>query len=43
LLDKTLSVDQRIKTIRPVHTTCSTYFSWNGDAICSWGKAMENK
>jgi flavin reductase (DIM6/NTAB) family NADH-FMN oxidoreductase RutF len=43
LCDETRSIDQRIKTIRPVHTTCKTYFSWNGDAICSWGKAMNNK
>jgi len=41
LCDETISVEQRIKTIRPVHTTCQTYFKWNGDAICSWGKAMD--
>ena len=42
LCDDTISVEKRIKTIRPVHTTCQTYFSWNGDEICSWGKAMNN-
>ena len=41
LCDDTTSVEKRIKTIRPVHTTCQTYFSWNGDEICSWGKAMK--
>jgi len=42
LCDETLSVEKRIKTIRPVHTTCQTYFSWDGNAICSWGKAMDS-
>ena len=41
LCDDTMSIDQRIKTIKPVHTTCKTYFGWNGDAICPWGKAQE--
>ena len=40
LCDDTVSVGKRIKTIRPVHTTCQTYFSWDGNEICSWGKAM---
>jgi len=42
LCDDTLSVEKRIKTIRPVHTTCQTYFSWDGNKICDWGKAMGN-
>ena len=41
LCDDTMSIEQRIKTIKPVHTTCGTYFGWNGDAICPWGKAQE--
>ena len=40
LCDETISVEDRIKKIRPVHTTCQTYFSWTGDVICAWGKAM---
>lgn len=40
LCDESVSVEKRIKTIRPVHTTCQTYFSWSGDEICGWGKAM---
>jgi flavin reductase (DIM6/NTAB) family NADH-FMN oxidoreductase RutF len=39
LCDETTSVEKRIKAIRPVHTTCQTYFSWNGNEICGWGKA----
>jgi flavin reductase (DIM6/NTAB) family NADH-FMN oxidoreductase RutF len=42
LCDETVPVEKRIKTIRPVHTTCQTYFGWNGNALCSWGKAMKN-
>ena len=42
LLDDTKSVEQRIKTIKPVHTTCATYFGWNGGAINSWGKAQDS-
>jgi len=39
LCDETLTIDERLRTIKPVHTTCGTYFSWNGDLICPWGKA----
>jgi flavin reductase (DIM6/NTAB) family NADH-FMN oxidoreductase RutF len=42
LCDDAISIEKRIKTIRPVHTTCQTYFSWDGTEICSWGKAMKN-
>jgi flavin reductase (DIM6/NTAB) family NADH-FMN oxidoreductase RutF len=41
LCDNAASIEERIKKIRPVHTTCQMYFSWDGNAICSWGKAME--
>ena len=41
LCDETLSVEQRMKTIRPVHTTCGTYFSWGGEAIGAWGEPMK--
>jgi len=41
LYDETISVEKRIKTIRPVHTTKATYFSWDGNEICGWGKAMK--
>jgi flavin reductase (DIM6/NTAB) family NADH-FMN oxidoreductase RutF len=39
LCDETISIEKRIKTIRPVHTACQSYFSWSGDEICAWGKA----
>ena len=38
LLDESVSIEDRIKSIRPVHTTCQTYFNWNGNRICSWGE-----
>lgn len=31
------SVEERICGIAPVHTTCSTYFSWNGKSLGEWG------
>jgi len=40
LCDETLSVEKCIKTILPVHTVSHKYFSWNGNEICDWGKAM---
>ena len=40
-VDNTQGIARRIKAIRPVHTTCGTYFGWNGDAICPWGKAQD--
>ena len=42
LCDKTVSKEKRIKSIRPVHTTCQTYFSWDGNEICGWGKASKS-
>ena len=41
LCDGSISVEKRIKTIRPVHTTVQRYFSWDGNEICGWGKAMK--
>jgi flavin reductase (DIM6/NTAB) family NADH-FMN oxidoreductase RutF len=41
MCDNATSIEECIKKIRPVHTTCQTYFSWDGNAICSWGKAMK--
>lgn len=40
LTDKNISVEQRIKAIAPVHTTCETYFSWEGKSLGAWGKPM---
>ena len=41
LCDETISVEERIKTIRPIHTTKQTYFSWDGNKICGWGEAKD--
>jgi flavin reductase (DIM6/NTAB) family NADH-FMN oxidoreductase RutF len=38
LCDESVSVEERIKQIRPVNTTHSTYFSWDGNAIGVWGE-----
>ena len=42
LCDDTLSVGQRMNTIRPVHTTKQTYFNWDGTAVGSWGEPGKN-
>lgn len=41
LCDETLSVENRMKTIRPVHTIRQTYFKWDGNEIGSWGEPMK--
>lgn len=40
LMDKNMSVQQRIQSVAPVHTTCETYFAWDGKALGSWGEPM---
>lgn len=40
LCDETLSVEERMSTIRPVHTIRQTYFKWDGTEIGSWGEPM---
>jgi len=41
LCDENTSVEKRVKTIRPVHTLTGKYFSWDGNEICDWGKAIK--
>jgi len=41
LCDDTKSVGELIKAVKPVQTTCSTYFSWSGDALGGWGELMK--
>ncbi len=40
LSDESKSVEERIKSIKPIHTTCQTYFSWAGDALGKWGECQ---
>lgn len=40
--DKSTSVEQRISAIKPVRTTCQTYFSWDGKALGKWGEPMKS-
>jgi len=37
LTDDRKSVEERIRSIAPISTTCSTYFSWSGNEIGKWG------
>ena len=42
LCDDSLSIEQRMNTIKPVHTVDQTYFNWNGTAAGDWKTLMEN-
>ncbi len=41
LADTSKSVEERISEIAPVHTTCATYFGWDGRKMGNWGEPME--
>lgn len=41
ICDETLSVEQRMKIIRPVHSIRQTYFKWDGTEAGSWGEPMK--
>jgi flavin reductase (DIM6/NTAB) family NADH-FMN oxidoreductase RutF len=43
LCDNNISIEKRIKMIKPVHSIEYKYFSWDGNEICGWGKAQEKK
>jgi flavin reductase (DIM6/NTAB) family NADH-FMN oxidoreductase RutF len=38
LTDREKSVEQKLRELAPVSTTCQTYFTWDGKAIGSWGQ-----
>lgn len=38
LMDSDTNIEERMRVIAPIHTTCSTYFSWNGHTIGAWGE-----
>ena len=42
LSDKSMSVEQRIRTIAPISTTCQTYFTWDGKALGAWGEPIKS-
>ena len=31
---------EKLNAIAPVHTTCTTYFSWDGKSLGAWGEPM---
>ncbi len=41
LLDGTMSLEERLRGIAPVRTTCRTYFGWNGGSLGAWGEPMK--
>jgi len=42
LTDINKSVEQRIRAIMPIHTTCQTYFSWSGKSLGGWSEPMKS-
>jgi flavin reductase (DIM6/NTAB) family NADH-FMN oxidoreductase RutF len=41
LCNENVSLEQQVKTIKPVRTISQSYYAWSGDEICAWGKAMK--
>lgn len=41
LTDSEKSVEERIREIAPISTTCSNYFSWSGKELARWGDFSE--
>lgn len=41
LAEEGRSVEECIRAIAPIHTTCATYFSWDGKALGGWGEPMK--
>lgn len=40
--DREKSVEQKLREIAPVSTTCQTYFTWDGKAAGNWGTLQES-
>ncbi len=38
LKDESKTIEERIRSIAPISTTCSTYFSWYGKSLGAWGE-----
>lgn len=35
------ALEEALRVVAPVRTTCSTYFSWDGRALGAWGEPMK--
>ena len=42
LSDDSVPLQERIRNIAPVRTTCSTYFSYDGNAVGAWGEPQKS-
>lgn len=38
LVDTNKTIEERLQSIAPICTTCTTYFSWAGKSLGKWGK-----
>lgn len=41
LKDGSATIEERIRKISPISTTCETYFSWSGQSLGAWGEPKE--
>lgn len=37
LKDDSKTIEERIRSVAPISTTCETYFSWDGKSLGAWG------
>ena len=42
LADKGASIQEKLDAIRPVRTTCGTYFGWDGRSLGAWGEPRKD-
>jgi flavin reductase (DIM6/NTAB) family NADH-FMN oxidoreductase RutF len=43
LFDESRSVEERLRLIKPISTTCQTYLSYEGSDIGKWGAPLERR
>lgn len=41
LADKSKTPQEHLQALRPLHTTCSTYFGWDGKSLGLWGEPQK--
>lgn len=41
LKDDSKTIEERIRDIAPIRTTCATYFSWDGKSLGAWGEPKD--
>ena len=39
--DPSVPLEERLRSLAPVRTTCQTYFAWDGHSLGGWGEPMK--